>query len=346
MLFGVGHVKGERAISRAKNMSPQAVFYFAIYKPECWGLLKREVATRYPELRLAFSRPGFATFKGPPQVAFAPWLALASGTSLGKAQLVDGQVQLGDWGDVSVAERTRFHWHFDPEQEAWRGEEHNPLIGAAAAAPSVHVITLDRTVGAEAWLGLSEQRTLGRFVGAPVVPPEHAPSRAYAKIVEVCAHLGIAWSPGAVVLELGAAPGGATLALLEQGMHVVAVDPGEMDKAVPGWATQRGVLYRRVQKKASNLDRADLTGLPGAPSWLLCDINLAPPVALTQLLHAYGQVKRSVRTLVWTCKINDDKALETVPGVLRRLGELTQGSAQVVHLPSHRREFAVVIERA
>jgi len=134
------------------------------------------------------------------------------------------------------------------------------------------------------------------------------------------------------------------MALLEQGMPVVAVDPGEMADTVRALAHERDVFYRAVQKKASSLDRTDLAGSPRAPSWLVCDINLAPPVALTQLAHAYGLVKRSVRTVIWTCKINDDKALETVPGVLRRLGDLTHGSPQVAHLPSHRREFSVVIQ--
>jgi hypothetical protein len=126
-------------------------------------------------------------------------------------------------------------------------------------------------------------------------------------------------------------------------MHVVAVDPGEMADTVGAVAKEQRAVYRAVRKKASSLDHSDLLGLPRAPGWLVCDINLAPPVALTQLAHAYGLVKRRVRTIIWTCKINDEKALETVPGALRRLGELTGGSPQVVHLPSHRREFAVVI---
>lgn len=317
-------------------MSPQAVFYFALYKPECSALLKREVALRYPQLRLAFSRPGFATFKGPPGVTFAPWLALARGTSLGKASLADGQ--------VPVSRGARYQWHFDPEQEMWLGREQSAQTAQVSSEQSLHAIQLDQGAEtAEVWLGLVEQPRGRAFVGAAVAPPANAPSRAYAKVVEVCAHFGIPWSPGAVALELGAAPGGASIALLEQGMHVVAVDPGEMADAVGALAEERTAFYRAVKKKASSLDRSDLLGQPRPPSWLVCDINLAPPVALTQLTHAYGLVKRSVRTVIWTCKINDDKALETVSGVLQRLGQLTHGAPQVAHLPSHRREFAVVV---
>lgn len=324
----------------------EAVFYFALFKPECLELLKRDVAARYPELRWSFSRPGFATFKGPPGVAFAPWLVLASGISIGK-HLGDGQAQ-SRAREVQrpTAELPRRHWRFHPEQQTWCGAQKETSAGGASASPILNLITLDRgSDAAEIWLGLSEEYPARTFVGAPRDVPANAPSRAYAKIVEVCAHWDIRWPPGEVVLELGAAPGGASIALLERGMHVLAVDPGEMAEGVRALATERGALYRPVQKKASHLDRADLAGLPSAPSWLVCDINLAPPVALTQLAHAYGLVKRSVHTLIWTCKINDDKALATVPAVLHRLGELTRGMPEVAHLPSHRREFSVVVRR-
>jgi 23S rRNA (cytidine2498-2'-O)-methyltransferase len=59
--------------------------------------------------------------------------------------------------------------------------------------------------------------------------PAEAPSRAYRKTEESILSFELPLLPGDTAVELGAAPGGGTLALLRRGLNVIAVDPAEME---------------------------------------------------------------------------------------------------------------------
>lgn len=157
------------------------------------------------------------------------------------------------------------------------------------------------------------------------------------------AHFRITLRPGEAVLELGAAPGGATLALLERGQAVVAVDPAKMDERLAPLAAERGLILRHVGKPAQALASSDVSGLPSPVRWLVSDMNLAPPVAVQQLLRARALVKKTLRGAIVTLKLNDKAALDTLPKVLTELERAFESAPQVAHLPSHRREVVAVI---
>jgi len=192
--------------------------------------------------------------------------------------------------------------------------------------------------------GLAREARAKAEILVPELPPPDAPSRAYSKLKEVVSHLGLTTTRGETVLELGAAPGGASLALLEYGLNVLALDPAQMDPNMPLLAARLGSSYAHIAKKASALERADLKAAKSTVTWLVSDINLAPPVALTQLSHALALVKRTVKVIVVTFKINDERALLSVDTQLARLQELTGIAPICVHLPSHRCEFGVVLD--
>lgn len=341
--------------------SPPPQFWYALCASECQKLLKREVALRYPSLRFAYSRPGLVTFKGELEEDFSPRLARHSGQSWA-ALGPDGSMSLPRGVNFDSKYRVRL-WSSTPSEglssvpQAARAE-----LGAIAFSQieSAGLVLSDETdatpldvvissesaerPGVPLFWGLA-QRLAGRAeILVPELAPPGAPSRAYSKLKEVMVHLGLTTGKSDTALELGAAPGGATLALLESGLDVIAVDPGQMDSALPTLAANLGQRYRHVRKKASALERSDLTAAEGPVTWLVSDINLAPPVAVAQLSHALALVKRSVRVLVITFKINDERALASVPTQLARLGQLTGATPICVHLPSHRCEFGVVLD--
>jgi 23S rRNA (cytidine2498-2'-O)-methyltransferase len=339
-------------------------FHFAICQATCQDLLKREVSLRYPGLRLAYSRPGLVTFKGALGASeFSPWLALESGVSLGPAP-PQGEPVPGVPAALGIT-ALRI-WRPNPDDgalsfdsdtshvEAWRtrlrtsgisvpNQEDEGLSAEARTGQPKCLEVVESSNGASAWLGLTTQDLSCCAAVKPVVPPEGAPSRAYSKLVEAIDYFKLTLAPGRVVLELGAAPGGASLALLERGQHVLAVDPGQMSNELGAIAARKGLHFSHVQKKASALDRSDFVELPAPVEWIVSDINLAPPVALTQLVHAYSLVKKSARVFVVTFKINDEHALKSVPRALEQLAKLAGRPPKVRHLPSHRREFAVVV---
>jgi 23S rRNA (cytidine2498-2'-O)-methyltransferase len=162
-------------------------FLFAVCQPGAEAALKQEVARRQPELRFAFSRPGFVTFRVPAEgpsgddgVELRSTFARTWGFSLGKVRGAD---------DERLA------------QEAWRMlGEHYPPNGLAQFA-HLHV-----------W---PRERTLPGDVGFdPDVPPPAAGARLLAARP---ARGGAAWVPS---LNQCAAPG-------ELVLDCVLVEPQE-----------------------------------------------------------------------------------------------------------------------
>ena len=60
-----------------------------------------------------------------------------------------------------------------------------------------------------------------------IVMPADSPSRAWLKLEEAARFFDLEFTPADIVVELGCAPGGVVLALLQRGVSVIGVDPGE-----------------------------------------------------------------------------------------------------------------------
>lgn len=328
---------------------PNDRFLFAVCHPSCRALLKGEVAFRYPGLRLAFGAPGLVTFKQVDALPhFAPRLALVAGESLGK--LVSAEALAQHLDERKVGPVVARAWRgFDVDAEPTGSaivpssiEDALALRGAprdASAQTFLDVVHLPG--GGAPWLGLSVEDSNARRLTVPIAVRDDAPSRAYAKLEEVLAATDLPLAAGQYVLELGAAPGGATSALLERGLEVVAVDPGDLDVRVT--EGRHAARLHVVKKPAGQLVLGDLSRV--RVDWLVSDMNLAPPVAATQIAHAWALVKKTARGAILTIKMNDERAVRALPDVERRLSGLMGGTLRVLHLPSHRREVALVIER-
>lgn len=347
--------------------APSMHFVYATCSPACQALVKHEVAIRYPELRFAFSRPGFVSWKAPRALPsdFDFRLGLARRVGFGFGPTLDPSVIQG-WLDAFGERRAALHVFSRPAPEEQPERSADELehierglrdaLGEALLPPDhalvpgdvvLDVVVPRESESEEAWFVGFHRHALGlsSLPGGPRASslPEVAPSRAYCKIEEAISWQALPFERGQTVLELGSAPGGATYALLERGLHVIGVDPGDMDERVAPWADERGLDFLHLKKPAHTLVTTDL---PRPADWLLSDMNLAPQVAVTHVAHALALVKRSVRGAVVTLKMNDLKAVASLPALEKRLATLGLGSPRLVQLPSHRKELVAVLRRS
>jgi 23S rRNA (cytidine2498-2'-O)-methyltransferase len=180
--------------------------------------------------------------------------------------------------------------------------------------------------------------TRGPFPGgvSHVAIPPHAPSRAWAKIEEAIRWSGLTPKPGEVAIEIGSAPGGASLALLERGLHVHGVDPGAMDPRVLAHRTftHHAVPAAEVAKK----------DLPRTYEWLASDVNLAPMIALKYVERFVALAHGGLRGAFITLKLNDDGVFEALPRLATRIAKLGAARERYTQLPSHRSEIVAILE--
>lgn len=163
-----------------------------------------------------------------------------------------------------------------------------------------------------------------------------APSRSYLKLEEAFARMNEWPAAGQTAVDLGAAPGGWTLALAKRGCAVTAVDNGPLRLPAP----ERG--WGRIQYIRAN----GITFEPRQPvDWLVADMLVAPGVALGLLRRWLA--KRLMRRCVVNIKIPQENAFAAVDPVLRCFR--TQGAGfkfEVRQLYHDRREVTVMGRRA
>lgn len=168
-----------------------------------------------------------------------------------------------------------------------------------------------------------------------LTPPDDAPSRAWAKLEELVAWSGVSFRPADTVLEVGAAPGGATVALLDRGCRVIAVDPKPYD--VPD--RLRSAPFRQLRVPIEALRRDEL---PDAVDWLVVDVSMAAPVAVHVVERLVPRYRKGLRGCLATLKLNEWELAARLPGLLRQLRDLGFSRVEAANLPSFRQEVGVV----
>lgn len=315
-----------------------AEFAFATCLPGLELALKREIARVRPELRLAYSRPGLVTFRSArevtPEDPVGSVFARVWGRSIGAAEDPEGAAaQLAGVGAVRVHAFARDPAASDPAPElgAWQ------LGPGGAAAPGELVADVIVAKGEPAWIGVhrhDDARPAYPGGAIPIEVPADAPSRAYAKIEEAIAWARLPVAAGQVALEIGAAPGGAALALARRGLEVWAVDPGAL---APHVLAHPSVRY--VPKKAGALRWEEL---PARVDWLLVDVNLAPQVALHEVARLIPPLLPGLAGAVFTLKLNDWAFVDELPALVERIRRMGLPDVRLRHLPSNRREVCAV----
>ncbi|HUS27918.1 MAG TPA: SAM-dependent methyltransferase [Kofleriaceae bacterium] len=193
----------------------------------------------------------------------------------------------------------------------------------------------------KAWLGVHRHSdaTHVKWPGGaiPVEVPVDAPSRAFAKIEEAIAWAKLPIQAGHVALEIGAAPGGAVMALARRGVEVWGVDTGEL---APNVKAMPGVHHLAMKVGALRWEQ-----LPPRVDWLLVDVNLAPQVAVHEVARLMPRLSKTLRGCVFTLKLNELSFVPELPVLAERIAAFGFTDVRMRHLPSNRREVCCVALR-
>ena len=346
-----------------------ARFLFAAIQAGAERALKNEVALEHPELRFAFSRPGFVTFRLPEsagELELRSIFARTWGFSLGKiAGADDIELSRGTWRLVreQLPEQAVRHvhvWQRDrplPGDESFDGAaeelaravgarfvEQRPdldIVPAVNAAAAIGELVLDCVLVEphEWWLGwhraaLPETRWPGGV--PPIVLPPRMISRAYLKIVEALEWSELPVEAGDRCVEVGSSPGGSCLALLERGLRVTGIDPAEMDAEVLAHPN-----FTHVRARAKDVKRGTFRDC----RWLVMDANVAPNYTLDTLDGVLTQAGARPEGLVLTLKLTDPALAEKLPAIAERLRRYGYRRVRMRQLAFNRQEVCAVVDR-
>jgi len=308
--------------------------------------------------RPAFARPGLVTFKSTraipgPDAPRPHHLVRCWGLSLGRASTVDEvqdllaplgwhavlQVQAGEAGPpgkvpASVLEQwTHGARVVEDALVAGLGDR----VSTGPARLGDHVIDVIVRPD-EPWMIGHHVHDLSRgpLPGGrwPLEPPEDAPSRAWAKVEELIAWSGAGPRAGQLVLEVGAAPGGATVALLDRGARVVSVDPRP-------YTLPDRLRAAPFEQKVSVIEALSRDQLPEDVAWVVVDVSLSAPVAVHVLERLVPRYRKTLVGCFATLKLNEWELAERIPELMRRLRALGFTNVHAANLPSFRQEIGV-----
>lgn len=353
-------------------MSAPVRFIFVCCQFGAEKACKQEILTRYSELRFAFSRPGFMTFKimatkiRPGKFQLVSTFARAWGWSLGKANsdnsnelaqaiaqqvatVSDGQTftMLHCWQrDLAVPGRNGFEPGVSPVANTAAQILHNALLPqfpelqlndiSQRGQPTLCVVLVEPH---EWWVGWHDATSVSQRWpgGAPLIElPQQAVSRAWLKIHEAVLWGRVPIQKGDVVAEIGSSPGGASQYLLDLGASVIAIDPAAM---APEVAEHPSLVH--VRRRARDVPRSALMNV----QWLTIDINM-PPSYTIQVVRDYVETRGlPVRGIIATLKLPDWKLATEIDDYRQQFIDMGFAFVQTRQLAFNRQELCLVAQR-
>ena len=341
-------------------------FVFVVCQAGAEPVLKSEVAKNHPELRFAYSRPGFVTFKWlgehslPPDFRLESVFGRAYAISLGKVKLSspDFLEQITSWTDLLAPSAKKLRLHVYERDQHKPGEEplgyefgnwkkklyrkvsklDRFLVEEKARVGDI-VLNLVAVEEDEVWGGyFTQEEPHSPFAGGriPVDYPKEAPSRAYLKLEEALIWSGAPVRTGDTAVEIGSAPGGASYALLKRGLTVIGIDPGEMDPVVLEFI-RRG-KFQHFKLPVAQVIREDL---PKVIDWLLVDMNVTPHVALSSLDRLIVKAGSSLQGVFATVKLSQWKVAKEIPALMDWVKHMGMSKVRATQLPSHKQEILI-----
>ncbi len=325
--------------------------------------LKQEVARRFPRWRVAFGRPGLVTFKLPPEEAPSLWqqppqlvLARCWGFSLGVLQAPEPQQllpaaqeaiqQFGCTGLHVWSRDEQPPGHFDYEPGVTPEDIHAAeLLRCGLAprklrtwvAPGAVVLDVMRVDPGRWLLGVHRAtrcpttRWPGGF--SRVRLPEEAVSRAYLKMEEVLRWSGLPLGRGQVAAELGAAPGGASQALLRRGVKVLGIDPAPIHPRV-----LQHPRFVHIRRRARYVPRRVYRGV----QWLFADMNVTPRYTLDVVEDIVTRPDVSILGMLLTLKLTDWALVDQCEQYRQRVHSWGFPVVRLRQLHHHRRELCLL----
>jgi 23S rRNA (cytidine2498-2'-O)-methyltransferase len=326
------------------------------------------MARVWAEFRPAFARPGFITFKIPPNLKLPADFDLQSvfarsyGISLGK---VIGE---SDQERAVAMKMLIGSQEFDELHVCQRGDRGSDLvtnaIGAlcegqewqtlgfhegALAARLVHTpqsnSKLPRVLDCvivepnEWWVGHHvADRSEASWPGGIYerLPPTEMVSRAYLKMDEALAWSELPVKPGEHVAEIGCAPGGASQALLERGLVVLGIDPANVDERIIA-----NPNFTHIRKRGHEVRRREFR----KTRWLTADLNVAPQYTLDTVEAIVTHEEVDVRGMLLTLKLLEWSLAEEIPNYLDRIRSWGYADVRAKQLSNNRQEICVAARK-
>ena len=334
--------------------TPDAQFVFMTCQPGAIGALKQEVARTDPAWRLAFSRPGFLTFKLPAdrptddkQLAARHWvLAHTHGLSLGRVSgtsLAESAAAL--WQHASIAEMASEHrpadvhvWQRDPQHADERGIETCSTPLAREVEQAV------RAAAPESCAALRE------------MPDERQASPRNSRVLDLvlvepnewwfgchrATTLTARWPGGMLPVALPDYAVSRAYAKMQEalswsGLPIVAGEECVEIGCAPGGASQalldlglfvtgvdpanvdEAVLasprFRHLRKRGQEVQRREFQDV----RWLAADMNIAPEDTLAEVEAIVRHPSVSIRGMILTLKLTDWDQTRKLPDFAERV---------------------------
>lgn len=158
-------------------------------------------------------------------------------------------------------------------------------------------------------------------------------SRAKFKLLEAEREFGLNYAAFRNAVDIGAAPGGWTSLLLERGLRVTAIDPGDMHPSLSG---HPALTY--LKRNAS-----DVKFQAGSFDLLVCDMSWSP-MQMCRLVLDLEQALAPHATAIITIKLMHKKPLQTIREVKERFSTafIIKRAKQLFH---NREEITLYLEK-
>ena len=328
-------------------MKPIATeFLFTLTNPGSEKALKLEVEAMGLCWRSSYQRRGFVTFKteGPFSLdSLEVELACARRVCLSLGKFATREAAVERLGDAGVIHHAKFH---DRKMQGVN------QAGGVVRPPEGELIGTVVELGeGEFWTGVHRHR---RFLSpdpagdSGIAMTERSPSRAWLKLEEAMRFFDLEITSKDIVAELGCAPGGVVLALLDRGVSVIGVDPAKMAAVVmESGITDREATsvgrpwFYHCRKPAALASKRDLGQ---GVTWFMSDMNQSPEVVLKECAR-FCKMAPSIRGVLITLKLTDLAQVAEKPVWIAALREMGFTTVRLQQLAVHHKEFALLAIR-
>ncbi len=332
--------------------SIETPFLFAITNYHSERALKAEVAAMNLPWLPSFQRKGLVTFKSANDspftldslqvdVGISRRLCLSIGKCSSDAEAVKlireftGKTQIATHRAVAD---TSGIWATLDESVTYTKVKPNALIA-----------TIIQTGEQEFWAGVhrNEPMISPYPVGdSQLKLPEESPSRAWFKLEEAVKFFGLSFNRNDIVAELGCAPGGVVLALLNRGASVIGIDPAKMapilDQYTVGTREQldcSSPYLFHCKKPAALTGKKDLGR---GVTWFMSDMNQSPETVLKELERFHAMSHGSITGVLITLKLTDLTTVTNKDSWFTILKSMGFKTIKLQQFSVHHRELALL----
>jgi 23S rRNA (cytidine2498-2'-O)-methyltransferase len=356
----------------------QPGFVFAVCQHGAEGALKRELAARAPQLRPAFSRPGFVTFKldapcaEPEKFALPSAFARTSGFSLGSLQgdrLRELARDVWTLPEVTAAlasvDVAGLHvWQRDERTPGDRGFEPGPTALADEAEQAIREAAPVEKLRATPAAGRSPtprnrwvldvalvepghwfvgcHRTTSRVACWPGgAPPLELPEYAVSRAYLKMAE-ALSWSSLPMVRGDRIVELGCAPGGASQALLDAGLEVIGVDPAEPDAVVLEHPRFTHLRARAGEASRKALRGV----QWLAADMNVAPQYTLDAVESVVRHPDLHIRGLLLTLKLPDWQLADELPSYVDRVRTWGYKDVRLRQLAFNRQEICLAALRS